>query len=143
MTGAGGATKHGAAGAVFVIHGLPHLTAVLEAAAAKGRPAAIITAPGASAYAGPSWFAALIAAGREAHPHVELTATLDCADRAGDALAALSLGVTHLVFTGHHEALARLRAIAAAQGASILDRRPGSFDLLDAKNPSAEIAKRL
>jgi hypothetical protein len=128
---------------VFVVHGLAHLSAVLEAARAKARPATVMTAPGASAYAGPSWFAALVAAGRADYPAVELTAILDCGDRAGDALGALKLGLAHIVFTGHPEALARLRAIAAAQGAEILDRRPASFDLLDRKDAAEEATRRV
>lgn len=117
--------------ATFTVHGLAHLRAALEAGAGSGRPIIALSAPGASAYAGASWFAALIAEGRAEFPDVTLTAILDCGDRAGDALAALRLGLREIVFTGHEEAAERLDEIAREMGAVVRVRRPEAMDLLD------------
>jgi hypothetical protein len=118
----------------FVVHSRAHLEAVLAAARAAGRPVIAISGEGASAYAGPGWFLALIRQARAEFPDVELTAILDCAGRAGDALAALKEGAQHLIFTGHPQAAARLAAIAAYTGATISERRPVARDLMDVKD---------
>jgi len=122
------------AGPAFIVHSLEHLRAVLRVAADAGLAVVALSGPGASGYAGPRWFAGLIAAGAAEFPNVELTAALDCGDRAGDALVALGAGLRHLIFTGNPEAATRLSRIAAAQGADIRDRRPEAFDLLDIKD---------
>lgn len=127
--------------ATFIVHSLEHLRAALAAGAATGQPIVALSGPGASAYAGPGWFAALAAAGTAAFPNVELTTILDCGDRAGDAVAALNLGLKHLIFTGHPEAAARLSRIGAGLGAVILDHRPDGLDLLDAKDPGRAARK--
>lgn len=127
--------------AAFIVHSLAQLRAALAAGAASGRSILAVSAPSASAYAGASWFAALIAAGKAEFPDVALTPILDCGDRAGDALAALGLGLRHLVFTGHAEAAARLARIAAESGATILDRRPDALDLLDRTDPDRAAQK--
>jgi hypothetical protein len=122
--------------ACFIIHSLAHLRAALAAGAATGRAIIAVSGPGASAYAGAGWFAALVQQGKAEFPDVPLTAVFDCGDRAGDALVALKAGVTHLVFTGHPEAARRLAAIARESGAEILDRRPDGFDLLNQRDPA-------
>jgi len=121
--------------AAFVVHSLRHLRAALAAGAAAGRPIIALSAPGASAFAGASWFLALIEQGATEFPDVPLTAILDCGDRGGDAVAALQAGAMHLIFTGHLGALARLKGIAADYGASVDDRRPSAFDLLNTADP--------
>ena len=125
----------------FVVHSLEHLRTVLEVASEAGFPVVALSGPGASAYAGPSWFAALVAAGAADFPNVPLTAMLDCGDRAGDALVALGLGLRHLIFTGTAGAAARLSRIAAEQGAFIHDRRPEALDLLDIKDLDRAVRK--
>jgi hypothetical protein len=120
----------------FVVHGLPHLAAALAAGAESGRPIVAISAPGASAYAGPAWFAALAAEGGAAYPDVALTAILDCGDRAGDALAALKAGLTRLIFTGNPVAGEKLAAIARGYGAEIMFNRPDAVDLLGVRDPA-------
>ena len=121
--------------ACFTIHSLAHLRAALTAGAASGRPVVVLSAAGASAFAGAGWFAALIEQGRRESPEVELTAMLDCGDRGGDVLAALKLGLKHVIFTGHAEAAIRLGDIASRTGASIVTARPPTCDLIDAKDP--------
>lgn len=126
----------------FTVHGLPHLRAALKAGAQSGRPIVAISAIAASAYAGAGWFAEMIRAGREEFPNAELTAILDCGDRAGDVLVALQAGIACVIFTGHPEAARRLTAIAAEAGATILAERPVSFDLLNLRDPDFAARRR-
>jgi len=120
---------------VFVVHSLAHLRAALAAGEASGRKVVALSAPAATAYAGPEWFPALIRQARAETPAADLTAILDCGDRAGDVMAALKAGATCIVFTGHPDAGRRLAAIAAQTGARILRSRPPAFDLLNAADP--------
>jgi hypothetical protein len=121
--------------ACFTIHGLTHLRAALAAGAETGRPIVALSAIGASGFAGAGWFKALIDQGRAEFPDVQLTAILDCADRAGDVPAALKRGISHVVFTGHPKAGEKLQDIAAQMGAVILPQRPPACDLIDSKDP--------
>jgi fructose/tagatose bisphosphate aldolase len=121
--------------ACFTIHSLAHLRAALTAGAASGRPVVALSAAGASAFAGAAWFAALVEQARAEFPDVDLTAILDCGDRAGDVPAALKLGLSHIIFTGHAGAAERLRDIAAQAGATVIAARPPSCDLLNARAP--------
>jgi hypothetical protein len=121
--------------AAFVVHSITHLRAALAAGAACRRPIIALSAPAASGYAGAAWFAAMVDAAKAEFPDVPFTPVIDCGDRAGDALAALELGLRHLIFTGHPDAAARLAAIAAEAGAVLLDRRPAALDLLDLRDP--------
>lgn len=122
--------------AAFVIHGLSHLLAALQAGAETGRPIVAVSAPGASAYAGVAWFAAMIAKGRAAFPGVAMGAILDCGDRAGDGVAALAAGLRGIVFTGQSVARDRLATIAREAEAEIFDRPPPACDLLAAADPA-------
>jgi acyl-CoA reductase-like NAD-dependent aldehyde dehydrogenase len=126
----------------FTVHGLPHLLAALKAGAESGRPIVAISAVAASAYAGALWFAEMTQAGREEFPDAQLTAILDCGDRAGDVLVALQAGIACVIFTGHPEAARRLTAIAAETGATILTTRPASFDLLNLRDPDFAARRR-
>lgn len=105
-----------------IIHSLEHALAAACAAESAGRPVRIISAPGAAGYAGPAWFAEVVAAARRAHPGAAIEAVLDCADRPGDVLAALRRGIAVVRFDGPAVLRRKLAAIAAAQGAR-LDRR--------------------
>ena len=127
--------------ACCTIHSLAHLRAALAAGAASGRPVVAVSAVGAAAYAGAGWFAALNRQGAQDFPQVTLTAVLDCADRAGDVLAALKAGMRHVIFTGHPDAAGQLRAIAAETGATILSNRPEACDLLNAEDPAYRARK--
>ncbi len=115
--------------AVFIVHGLDHLRAALAAGRDSGRRIVAVSAPGASAFAGEAWFAALAAEGRTAFPDVAFTAILDCGDRAGDAVMALKAGANPVIFTGAALAAARLSALASTLGAGVIDRRPDGVDL--------------
>ncbi len=124
----------GARPACFTVHGLDHLRAALKAGAQSGRPVVAFSAAGASAFAGAGWFANMIAQGRVEFPDVPLTAILDCADRAGDVLAAFEAGLNRIVFTGHPRAAERLAKIAVGYGATLLAERLPSFDFLHCRD---------
>ena len=95
-----------------------------------------LSAAGASGYAGAPWFAGLIEQGRAEYPDVQLTAILDCADRAGDVMVAFALGLKTIVFNGHPDAAERLKQIGATYGASIIATRPAAFDPPPWRDPS-------
>lgn len=74
-----------------------------------------LTPPGAIAYAGPAFFHEL----ERRHGRMVLA---DCGTRAGDALAALRVGLRRLLFTGDAELAVRLADIAAQLGADLVTR---------------------
>jgi hypothetical protein len=122
-------------GPAFVVHALAHVRAALAAAAARGSPVTLLSAPGAGGFAGAGWFMGVIDQARAAHPQVTLSALLDCGDRPGFVLAALRQGVPGVIFTGPAATAVRLADIAAQQGARLLTARPPACDLLDAVDP--------
>lgn len=115
----------------LTVHARAHIDAAAEAAIAAGVDLRVLTAPGASAYLGPAWLgpavadarAQMRAAGQTLHAH------LDCADRAGDAMAALHAGAPGVIFTGRSDVAAKLAAMADSLGIPVLTERPASRDL--------------
>jgi hypothetical protein len=103
-----------AAPAKVVVHDLDEARAALAAAAERGLPIQLRSAPGAAAYAGVGYLRAL----GEAVDH-ELI--IDCGDDAGLVMAALRTGCRRLVFSGDEE-IARKLADMAAQLGGRLDR---------------------
>ncbi len=117
------------------IHSLAEARAACAAAAELGVPLLLVSAPGAAAYAGAGWFRAVIARAAALHPSVEMAAVLDCADRPGDALGALSAGIAALLFTGRADVAARLADIAARSGTRLLTNLPEPLDLRGVRDP--------
>ncbi|HYG85620.1 MAG TPA: hypothetical protein VD978_05120 [Azospirillum sp.] len=115
------------------VHGLADARAALDAATALGVPVLLVG----SAAAGALWFTRMVEAARAEFGAAEVTAVLDCADRAGDAQGALAAGVRHVLFTGTPELAARLADIAARTGASVLTSLPPALDLRGARDPAA------
>jgi hypothetical protein len=113
------------------VHGLADALAAVETAAALGRPVILVSAPGAAAYGGAGWFKALVALARERWPEANVTAMLDCGDRADLVQGALRAGLADLVFTGPAPVAARLADIAGQQGARLHRRRPPSLEIAD------------
>jgi hypothetical protein len=108
-----------------VIHGLAEARDVL----ARGRPVSLFSAPGAGLYAGCGWWRALIVRARAEFPETPALAVLDCAHGAGQALAALRIGVVHLVLWPDAPGWPAVAAIARAKGGFLLDRLPPALDL--------------
>ena len=110
----------------IVIHALAHARAALAAAAARGIPVTLASAPGAALQTGPAWFKAVIDQAGEEHPAVAVTAILDCGDQPGAAMAALRLGLKDLRFHGAAELRSKLEgmgAVLALPAGSVLDLR--------------------
>lgn len=129
-------------GKAIVVHSFAHARAALAAATALDTPVVLLSAPGASLYAGPAWFREIVeqaCAATAARRGV--TALLDCGDRAGDVLAAYRCGVKGVIFTGREDVAARLAALAEAHDAILLRDRPSARDLLD--EADAEAACRI
>lgn len=120
----------------IIIHSLAHAEAALAAAAARGVPVTLASAPGAARAVGPGWFKALIEQAQERHPTVEVTAILDCADEPGAVMAALRAGLKHLRFDGADEVRAKL----AEMGADFAPSADEVLDLLDIREPEAACA---
>lgn len=125
---------------VITVHSLAHAVAALAAAAKAGRAVAVASAEGAGIYAGPGWWGALVEAAREAVPQARFTATLDCGEEAGAALAAIRSGIERVLFTGEAEPARRLAEIARQHGVALVTRRPKpALDLGDAFFAASEL----
>lgn len=108
------------------------------AAAAVSAPLTLLSPPGAAAYGGCGWFAAVARqAAADLPADWPLFWVLDCADQAGDALEALAEGARRVVFLGPAEAARRLEAVAAARGAVVLSGRPDALILRAGGDPVA------
>ncbi|MBB3263810.1 hypothetical protein FHW79_001406 [Azospirillum sp. OGB3] len=116
-------------------HSLPHAEAACAVAADLGVPLLLVSAPGAAASAGAGWFAAVVERAATRYPSVAITAVLDCADRPGDALGALTCGIDGVLFTGRADVAERLADIAAQRGARLLTALPAALDLRGTRDP--------
>ena len=123
----------------IVIHGLGHAEAALAAAAELGVAVTLLSAKGAAGYAGPSWFRAVVAEARAAHPEVDATAVLDCGDMPGYALAALRDGAPVIRFSG--DTADKIADIAAQYGARVIAGRPGALDLADVERARRDLIR--
>ena len=119
----------------LVVHDVEQATAALAAAAALQVPVILVSAEGAGATLGPLVFRALIEQARAAHPAADAEALFDCADRPGHAAAALRAGFRQVRFSGRKRAAEALEAIAAAEGATLLARRPKALELHGRSDP--------
>lgn len=107
----------------------------MRAAAASRVPLVLMSGRGAAGYAGPGWFAEVVAEARAKHPRVAATAILDCAEAPGRALAALRLGIKTLRLDGNPKARARVAAIARQLGAALDDTDYSLLDLSQTNDP--------
>ena len=120
----------------IIIHELAHARAALAAAAERGVPVELWSAPGAGIYAGAGWFDALLRRAAREVPAARFIAVLDCDDRADLAQAAFRQGLRHVCFRGRKVVANRLADIAGRWGATLHRRRPTALDLLDAEDPA-------
>mgnify|MGYP003655974145 FL=1 len=102
-----------------IVLGYDHAVAALAAASAAGVPARLLSARGAAAYAGPAWFRDLVAQACAAVPDARADALLDCADRAGDALAAIRARVPAIAIDLPAATATRIADMAAQAGVEI------------------------
>jgi len=110
-----------------VVHSLADARVVL----ACGRPVTLMSGEGAALYAGCGWWRALAAAARAEFPQVPIVDLLDCADASGQALAALRIGLRHLILTPDAPGRERVAKIMVGLGGVLLAERPPALDLAD------------
>jgi hypothetical protein len=125
------------AGKAVIVHSLADARVALAAAADLGVPVTLASAPGAAAYAGPGWFQELVAQAAAEVPQAACQAVIDCAERPGDVLLALRLGLERVRFTGKRDVARKLAAIAEQQGATLITGRLEALDLRGAADPAA------
>ena len=124
-----------------IIHGYDQAVAALTVAQAAGVPVLLLSARAAAGYAGPGWFRDLVAQACAAVPEARADSLLDCADRAGDALAAIRAGVPAIAIDLPAETAARIADIAAQAGTRIaVWDDVGALDLGDGADPARACA---
>ena len=112
---------------IAVVPSLAAARAALAAARADAaRAVSLVSPPGAAAYLGVGYFAALAEAARDEFPEIAIEAVMDCGDDPGWALSALRMGFSAVVLRGNAGARARVAAIARATGARVLRQAPRS-----------------
>ena len=114
----------------MVVHSLPDARLAL----AEGRPVTLLSGEGAALYAGCGWWQALTAAARAEFPLVPIADLLDCADASGQALAALRIGLRHLILSSDAPGRERVAAIIAGLDGVLLAERPPALDLAEPAN---------
>lgn len=107
------------------IHGLEEARRALT----PGRPAVLLSAPGAGAWAGALWWRRLIDLLHVEFPEISFSDLLDCGDAPGAALAALRTGCRALVLSRAVPAWPAVAALARTLGAELQSVRPESLDL--------------
>jgi len=110
-----------------VVHSLADARVVL----ACGRPVTLLSGEAAALYAGCAWWRALVAAARTEFPLLPIRDLLDCADASGQALAAVRIGLLHLILAPDAPGRARVAAIVAGLGGALLAERPPALDLAE------------
>ncbi len=109
-----------------VVRSLDEARGALSEARERGLAATLVSPPGAAAYLGVGFFAALVEAARAEFADVAVEGVMDCGDDPGWALSALRVGFTTIVLRGDPRARVRVAAIARAMGARLLRRPPQS-----------------
>ena len=108
-----------------IVHGV----ADAKAALTPGLPVTLLSAPGASLFAGCLWWREVVAAARALYPDTRATDILDCADGAGMAMGALRSGVCRLILWPDAPGWAGVNAIAERQGGFVLPEAPPALDM--------------
>lgn len=110
-----------------VVHSLADARVVL----ACGRPVTLLSGEAAALYAGCGWWRALTEAARVEFPLVAIGDLLDCADASGQALAALRVGLRHLILAPDAPGRERVATIVAGLGGVLLAERPAALDFAE------------
>ena len=88
----------------------------------------LLSAPGAAAFGGPLWWAAVAVQARAAHPGLVTGDILDCGGAPGTALAAIRCGCATIALDPACPGWAAVAAVAAEVGATLLGSVPPAFD---------------
>ncbi|HTC10900.1 MAG TPA: hypothetical protein VK726_19205 [Acetobacteraceae bacterium] len=108
-----------------------HSLADARRALAPGRPVTLLSGEGAALYAGCGWWQALLRIIRAEFPQVLIADLLDCGGASGQAVAALRIGLRHLVLHPDAPGHERVAVIVAGLGGVLLSERPQALDLAD------------
>lgn len=119
---------------VVAIHDLAQARAALEAARSLSQPLKLRTAPGAAAYLGAGYVAAL-------GDMLGATVQVDCGDDAGLAMAALQAGCRDLVFDGDRAIALKLRSMCDQLGARLTGEAEAASHLVLV--PGDDVMRRL
>ena len=124
----------------IIVHNLDHALGALAAAAEVQVAIRLLSAPGAAAHGGATWFREMIVLAREAHPGAEAEMVLDCGSEPGLALGAIRSGIEVIRIKAPAKVRERIAAIAAASGSRLVaNDRARALDLLDTREPQAEV----
>ena len=113
-----------------VVHSLGDARCAL----APGLPVTLLSGEAAALYGGCGWWLALVTAARAEFPKVAVADFLDCADASGHALAAVRIGLRHLILALDAPGRTRVAAIIAGRDGVLLAERPPALDLADPAN---------
>jgi len=120
---------------VVRVHGWKHVAAVLTAARETSRAVTLLAPPGSTYTGGVGFWAAIDKRRLELFADVTADLIVDCDGAPGHVMAALRVGLKHLIFDGNDAARARLADIVAKHGASLQQRPPATLDLIHEKDP--------
>ena len=108
-----------------IVHGLADARTALT----PGLPVTLLSAPGATLFAGCLWWHDLAAAAVADYPRTPSMDILDCADASGMAMGALRSGVHRLILWPDAPGWRHVAAIAERQGGFVLTQAPPALDL--------------
>lgn len=110
-----------------IVHSLSDARRALTA----GRPVTLLSAAGAGIHAGALWWKALVDAARTEFPLVDVVDVLDCGDSAGAAMAALRVGIKHLIVWDSASGRAAFTRMAERRRGTVHPLAPPALDLGD------------
>lgn len=113
----------------MIVRGDRDVAAVLAAVQAIDRRVTLLSAPGAAAFAGPLWWAALVRHAHAIGPGLVASDILDAADAPATALAAFRCGCRAVALDPACPAWPGVASVAREIGAALLDSLPPSLDL--------------
>lgn len=122
-----------------VVYDLAQASAAARMAATANQQILLLSPPGAGAYMGAGYFAALVSGARATAPGARVLGVLDCADDAGWALGALREGIDGVCFRGPKKIAMKIADIAEQQGAVLFRKRPPALDLAEAPEPDTAL----
>ncbi len=123
--------------AAIAVRGLDHCRAALAAARASGRAVTLVVPADVVATLGPMAVRAMLDAAQTAVPGAPFRVLADCGDAPGLALNALRHRIDGLILNASPEVFGRLRDIARASGAVLIDRAPSMLDLTATDDPES------